>query len=326
MAVIVSAAFFDSGGLNAGTPLAMASTPVSATEPPANALSRSRIPSVSVPNGTASGSGGNWHDRPGHDAERPDGDDPEGQPDEQVGRDREDVPGLAQAAEVGDGDQPDRHERDLDPDVVCRREDRLDLGDRGSRRDGDGHDVVDQECRGGDEPEDRGEVRPGDDVRPAAVRIGATDLAVRDRDDRQEQRDRDRYLDRHEQGASAGDDQDPQDLLGRIGRRGDGVRAEDRERLLLREALLHLLLVRQRPPEDDGTEPGEGATASGPRDRCRLARDQLVRAGVAEVRGVRPIDADPPVARLSALERPPSADHDSISRRRQPGPAGAGAR
>ena len=58
IAVIVSAAFFDSGGLNAGTPLAIASTPVSATEPPANAFSRRRMPSVSVPNGTASGWGG----------------------------------------------------------------------------------------------------------------------------------------------------------------------------------------------------------------------------------------------------------------------------
>ena len=44
MIVIVFAAFFASGGLNAGTPLAMASTPVKATEPPANALSRSRTP------------------------------------------------------------------------------------------------------------------------------------------------------------------------------------------------------------------------------------------------------------------------------------------
>ena len=40
--VIVLAAFFDSGGLKAGTPLAMASTPVRATAPPANARS-SRI-------------------------------------------------------------------------------------------------------------------------------------------------------------------------------------------------------------------------------------------------------------------------------------------
>ena len=44
IAVIVLAAFFASGGLNAGTPLAMASTPVSATEPPAKALSSRRMP------------------------------------------------------------------------------------------------------------------------------------------------------------------------------------------------------------------------------------------------------------------------------------------
>src|SRR3954469_4783984 len=58
IAVIVSAAFFDSGGLKAGTPLAIASTPVNATDPPAKALSSRRTPSVWVPNGTASGSGG----------------------------------------------------------------------------------------------------------------------------------------------------------------------------------------------------------------------------------------------------------------------------
>ena len=44
--------------MNAGTPFAIASTPVSATEPPAKALRRSRNPIASVPNGTASGSGG----------------------------------------------------------------------------------------------------------------------------------------------------------------------------------------------------------------------------------------------------------------------------
>ena len=58
MAVIVFAAFFASGGLNAGTPFAIASTPVRATDPPAKAFSSSRNPIASVPNGTASGSGG----------------------------------------------------------------------------------------------------------------------------------------------------------------------------------------------------------------------------------------------------------------------------
>ena len=38
MTTSVLAAFFASGGLNAGTPLAIASVPVSATEPLANAL------------------------------------------------------------------------------------------------------------------------------------------------------------------------------------------------------------------------------------------------------------------------------------------------
>ena len=42
MAVIVVAAFRASGGLKAGTPLAIASTPVSATEPLAKARRRSR--------------------------------------------------------------------------------------------------------------------------------------------------------------------------------------------------------------------------------------------------------------------------------------------
>jgi hypothetical protein len=56
MAPIVFAAFFASGGLKAGTPLAMASTPVRATDPPANALSRRKIESP-VPGGNTSAFG-----------------------------------------------------------------------------------------------------------------------------------------------------------------------------------------------------------------------------------------------------------------------------
>jgi hypothetical protein len=55
IAVIVFEAFFDSGGLNAGTPLAIASTPVRATDPLANAFSRSSRRSGSTPKGTAFG-------------------------------------------------------------------------------------------------------------------------------------------------------------------------------------------------------------------------------------------------------------------------------
>ena len=251
--------------------------------------------------------------RPRHDPGHPDGHDPECQPDEQVGRDREDVPGFAQAAEVRDGDQPDRDECDLDAYVVGGREDRLDLGDRGCGGDGDGHDVVDQERRGGDQPEDGRQVRLGHDVRAAAVRIRAADLAVGDRDDREEERDRDRDLDREEQRTGPREDQDPEDLLGRVRRRRDRVRAEDRERLLLRQALFQLVLVRQRPTEDDGPEPGESPAATRSWGGRRLTGDHLVGAGIPEERGVRPLDADPAVARLSALERLPTPDHGSVS-------------
>ena len=61
--VSVLAAFFASGGLNAGTPLAIASMPVSATEPLANAR-RSRTTSASrCPAATALRLGRHRHDR-----------------------------------------------------------------------------------------------------------------------------------------------------------------------------------------------------------------------------------------------------------------------
>ena len=118
-----------------------------------------------------------------------------------------------------------------DPDVVGGRDDRLDLGDRRGRRDGHRHDVVDEQRRRSDEPEERRQIRPGHDVRAAAVRVGAADLAVRDRDDGQQDGDGDRDLDRQEERARAGEEQDPQDLLGRVRRRADGVGAEDGQRL-----------------------------------------------------------------------------------------------
>ena len=54
IATSVFAAFLASGGWNAGTPLAIASVPVRATDPLANAFSRRKSPSPSVPFWTAS--------------------------------------------------------------------------------------------------------------------------------------------------------------------------------------------------------------------------------------------------------------------------------
>ena len=264
IAVIVFAAFLDSGGLKAGTPLAMASTPVRATEPPANALrSRKQGQRLGARDHRVRLGRQRCGRAPG-DPREADRHDPQGERGEDVGRDREDVPGLAQAAQVADRDQPDRDERDLDPVVVDRRVDRLELLDRRGRRDRHRHDVVDEQGGRRDEAEQRGEVLARDRVRAAAVGIGPADLAVGQRDDRQQERDPERDLDRVGQRTGRrGDDEDPQDLLGRVGRRRDRVRAEDRQRLDLGEALADLLLARQGTSEDDRLGPGRGPARAG---------------------------------------------------------------
>ena len=63
------------------------------------------------------------------DPEYPDDDHDQRRADEQVGRGREDRPGLAQAAQVGDRDEPDGDDADEDPFVVQDRERRDDLLD-----------------------------------------------------------------------------------------------------------------------------------------------------------------------------------------------------
>ena len=208
-----------------------------------------------------------------------------------------------------------------DPVVVRRRDDRLDLGDRRGRRHRDRHDVVDEQRRGGDEPEDRREVGPGHDVRAAAVRVGPADLPVRHRHDGQQDGDRDRHLDRQQHRRRAAEDQDPQDLLGRVGRRRDRVRAEDGERLLLVEALVDLGLAGERTPEDDRRARRANARPVRVRGIEAASRaTELARPGVAEVRGVRSLDPDAPVAGLAAGSgrRPPIIAGPLDQSRRRP--------
>ena len=110
-----------SGGLNAGTPLAMASVPVSATEPAGERRSRSRPDGLerrSAPSG--SGLGGGAALAEDHDPEQPIAIISSAEPDEQVGRDREDVARLAQPAQVAEGDQRDRRDADPDAGTVVR--------------------------------------------------------------------------------------------------------------------------------------------------------------------------------------------------------------
>ena len=131
MIVIVFAAFFASGGLKAGTPLAIASTPVRATEPAANARRMQDDAQRLRAEGHQLVGGRLGHGAlAGRDPDDPQADDHEGEPNEQVGRDGEDVARLAEAAQVGDRDEGDRRERDLDPQVVQGRDRRSRPGRR----------------------------------------------------------------------------------------------------------------------------------------------------------------------------------------------------
>ena len=143
------------------------------------------------------------------------------------------LPASRRPRRLADGDEADRDDADQDPLVVQERERRDDLLDSGRRRDRHGHDVVDHQRRRGDQADRPTDVLPRDRVRAAARRVGDADLAVRDRHGDEQDRDRDADLDAERQGGGAAQDQDAQDLLGRVGRRADRVGAEDRQRLRL---------------------------------------------------------------------------------------------
>ena len=121
MTASVVAAFFASGGLNAGTPVAIASVPVRATAPAANARRSRRTETAWTRLADLARRGPRVYARAlaeDDDPERADRDHQQRRAEEQVGRDGEDVAGLAQAAEVADRDQGDRDDAD---DARARR-------------------------------------------------------------------------------------------------------------------------------------------------------------------------------------------------------------
>ena len=173
---------------------------------------------------------------------------------------------------------------------------------------------------GGDERDGPPDVPARDRVRAAAGRVGDADLAVADRDDRQQDADGDADLQPVGERGHAAQDQDPQDLLGRVGRRADRVRAEDGQGLLLRQPLPELVLGGERPADEQPADRRRPPAGPGRRGAGGLLGGELARAGVAEVRGVRALEPDAPVAGFAALERPPSTDHRAdLDTVREPG-------
>ena len=208
----------------------------------------------------------------------------------------------------------DRADPDEHAPIEQRREGRDDLLDRRRGRHRDRQDVVDEQRRGRDERDRLADVPAGDRVRAATGRVGDADLAVADRDHDQQAADQDADLEPVGQGDDAAEDQDAQDLLGRVGRRRDGVRAEDRQRLLLRQPLAELVLARERAPEQE---------RRGPRRRpCRSSSSGRWRppwrsAGPCRCSGSRALCGRSTRTRRSPGLRPCSGRRPPIIRRRR---------
>ena len=85
-----------------------------------------------------------------HDAKRADADEDQRADDEEIGRDGENLPRLADASQVAEHQQHDERERQLHAVHVPLRKRRRDRGDARGDAHRDGQDVIDQQRRGSD--------------------------------------------------------------------------------------------------------------------------------------------------------------------------------
>ncbi len=249
--ISVVRAFRHSGGLNAGTPLEIASTPVTAAPPEANACRIRKRPIAPVVSATSAGMGSGCRS-PASDLARPDAEEQEHHHDEEVGRDGEHPPGLPHPPQVAPGDDPDERDREPDAVRVEPRDGGRDRGHAGRHRDRHREDVIGQQRDPGQLRGQEPEVVLRDDVGATGARVGLDRLAVGEQEDRQHGQDaeRDRHDDRERQARPTRRDRDLQDLLGRVGDRGEVVAREDRERGGLAEPLVLELRRRERGPEE----------------------------------------------------------------------------
>ncbi len=259
----VVAAFLLLGSLNAGTPLLIASTPVSAAQPEENARS-SRKPQASPARPSENSAAGAISQvrrsrpaggRPRASRTKPEQRHPDDRDHEGVGRDRERRPRLPDPAQVH------RHEDQDDDD----RRDRLVPAQRGDRRGRvlrprghrhrDGQHVVDEQRAGDGEP---GPDARGSSSRPRSRRrrrgrrarsagTTATTMSMTKTTASPIQR-------RGRVGGHAGDGEGEEDLVRRVGDRRQRVGGEDRQRDALGQQRLAQALAVDRPADEQPLE------------------------------------------------------------------------
>jgi hypothetical protein len=154
----------------------------------------------------------------------------------------------------------------------------------------------------GDQPGELAEVRMGDDVAPAAIGIRPDRLSVGQRD--QHEQAQNHAHDRHEPGKRdcSGREERIHRRLGAVGYRRHCVRAEDRQRLPLRQTLGDVGLRSERLPEENASNPRQRPAERRRGFLCRELRPEHPGGLIAEVAGVGSFDPDATVTWLAARQ------------------------
>ena len=162
--------------------------------------------------------------------------------------------GLAHAAKVDEDEDGD--EEDVDPHAM-----RVEggphsdqRGDARCHRHGNGGEVVDHECRCRREPGVDPEVLLGDRERTPTARIRVDRLAVRSRDNAEQQRDRERNREIEARSGDAGQQQNVENLVRPIRNGREGVETKGTHRARDGEALRLRRRRREGTPQNDAPE------------------------------------------------------------------------
>ena len=165
--------------------------------------------------------------------------------------------------------------------------------DAGRGRHGDRQHVVDEQRRGGDETGQYPEVVARDDIAAAAVGIGLDHLRLRKDHDRENADDSDGDRREKDERTDAREREDAHRLLGRVRRRRDVVRPEDREAGEDPQALALLGLHAEARAEEESADrlvrPADGTLRS-----QRVLADDVAVASTTEIRAL--VDPDVAVA------------------------------
>ena len=233
--------------------------PVSAAHPDANARrARKRVSASSPAPPDAAAAGARLAPEP---QDEPPRDHDEVGADEEIGRPREQPPRFPDTAEIGERDRHDPRDAQRDALGVERRDRRRDRVDPRGGAHGHREDVVDQECRSGDEARIPAQVLSRHDVGPAAVGVGEDRLPEGRHHDRDQGGDRERDGKGRAQRRGAGGHQNQEDGLGGVRHRRQRVRREDRQARHAAQALVLVEAGRDRAPDEDPLEALDGHRA-----------------------------------------------------------------